>query len=433
MGRRAEAETWLENGVNILAPLVRDESARAEAVSTWSETASALAEHYNTTSRPKKALELIKQVIAANQQLATANPNAPRFRHRVAMSRQILAQSLKDERHADEAEAELTTAVADLEQLASQFADNVEYRDNVTSALNSLGLLLVSVSRWSEAEELFQKARSLMQQLLDGSPDSPEYQFGLANIVNNLGIVYRNTSRRDEAAKAYADAVEVKERLARNYPNRRSYTLDLGGSLCNCGNVARDAGRPEQSLEWYDRAEAELTKVLAQEPRHATALRFLQNTLVGRAHGLTQLARYDEALREVDRGLKLGSDKGTASFRMLRARILAHLGDHRAAVAASNDASKPEFGSVSKVEHARVYALSHAASTNDHSTPESDRVALADKYRAQAIDLLTQATRREKVVPDQLKHEDFKSLRAFPEFRSIVSRLGAPSRSEPDQ
>src|SRR5262249_48360670 len=139
------------------------------------------------------------------------------------------------------------------------------------------------------------------------------------------------------------------------------------------------AGQSEKAMGWHDRAIRTLETALRRDPQNAEAKTVLCYTRVMRAHALTDLQRYAEAM--ADWNIALGLGKADARFvRVLRAQTVAQSGDHAAAAAELGAMAKPEQAELPAWEVASAYGWAMNAAARDDKLSPSQRQQSLDDY-----------------------------------------------------
>jgi serine/threonine protein kinase len=227
-------------------------------------------------------------------------------------------------------------------------------------------------------------------------------------------------------------ALAIQERLAQNFPAVTEYQTSLAGTYVNLANLLRKQDA-QAALEPLDKAIERLDRVLRNEPRQASARRFLRNAHRVRANTYDQLAQHAAAAMDWEQALAL--EQGTSVNTTARSLCLslARAGQHRKAAAAADKLAARVSDNL-LLDLARAYAISATAAMRDQSLKPQERAKLAEAYAAKAIELIERAAKagqlgRSEPLKDSDSGADFASLRAQAAFRSLLERVSRKARS----
>jgi tetratricopeptide (TPR) repeat protein len=359
--------------------------------------------------------------LAVQEKLAAEFPGVPEYRQELANSHNCLALMLKDLGKRAEAEAAHRQALALQEKLATDFPAVPAYRQHLANSHYNLGLLLSRPGTRTEAEVACRQALALQEKLATDYPAVPAYRQDLARSHHNLGVLLDDRGKYPEAEAACRQALALQEGLAADFPTVPEYRQDLARSCMNVGVFLRRQKRPRDALEWFAKAISLLQTNLAHNAGTVADRLYLGDTHQRRALTLTDLHRYAEAIQDWDRAIELDEGPQRPAFRLRRAWVLAHAGDHARAVAEADDltrADKAPGGTL--YDAACVYGLSVPAAKDDAKRQEHYAgKALALLRRARDAGFFTSAAAVKHLQED----DDLAALRGHADFKQFVTEL----------
>jgi tetratricopeptide (TPR) repeat protein len=201
---------------------------------------------------------------------------------------------------------------------------------------------------------------------------------------SNRAFVLISLNRPADAEDACRSAIELNLRLVDNFPDAPAFAVSLGGSYCSLGQLLNTQGKLEESLTWYAKGISVLSEVVKREPELATAREFLRTAHGAHADNLARLERHAEAITDYDHALRLGAGKERDFLRLRRAISHAGLGEHAAAVTATEAViAESNLDGELLYNAAFVYTSAMKVVLAD--------AALREAYGARAVALLRQA------------------------------------------
>jgi serine/threonine-protein kinase len=371
-------------------------------------------------------------------------------------------------------------------KLAKDHPTAPDYQDDLGDSLIHMGLVYEQTGRYEQAVKVYGEAGNIYQLLAGDHPRIPEYRNSLARVHHNLGVAQERVRRSDLAEAAYVKACEQRERLVRDYPKISDYQFKLSESQCNLGLLYRDTGRLKQAgipldkareiqekltrdypdavrfrvslgntynglgrleslqnnhlaaLDWFDQSTWKLEAVLKQEPRHTQARRFLNIVYLRRVETLSQLNRYQDALHDLDKLLKLAGGAKSDPWRLLHAVTLARMGQYVPAMAEGEElASRQSVTADTLYNLACVSSLCSAAVRHDARLDKSEQDQRAEQLAARSVDLLKKAKAAgffEKVtqIEEMWKDKDLESVRERRDFQELFSMPPPTKKRRPE-
>ncbi|MCI0460036.1 MAG: protein kinase, partial [Gemmataceae bacterium] len=438
-GQSKEAETHFQQGLALLKRLVADFPAERgyQAQLAWSQTslASGL---MSDKGRLKEAETASRQALELYAKLVTIAPDHAGYRSGLAHGHEVLGGILGALGHHEEQETHSRQALAIYQKLTSDFP-TPDSRSRLARSYQVLGYFLGKRGRHAEQEAAYRQAIALYEKLVADFPVVATYRTDLAGVQDRLirNLVW--LKRSAEAESACRQWIAEREKLAVQFPAVLDYTEDWASSLRRLGFLFVDAKRPEAALEPFAQAIAILEPVVAKNPQPPQTPRsvwpqtrgILWDVHYGRATALGELGRKAEAVHHWDAVLELDDDKARSGLLIQRGWLLlklqAHLrqlvakGDHVQATTEANkltEAKKPA-GDLLYLA-AGVFSRSSAAAKED--------AALAERYAAQAVELLSAAAasgyfRNPTVRAELGKDSNLTPLRQREDYRRLLTQL----------
>jgi serine/threonine-protein kinase len=341
--------------------------------------------------------------------LAVAFPAVPEYRQMLAASHISLGNLLGGLDKWAEAEQGYRAALALQEPLAAAFPDAPAYRDELAGSHNNLGVVLKDLGKWAEAEQAYRAALALQERLAAAFPDVPEYRQELAHSHSNLGVLLAGLGKRAEAEQAYRTGLFTLEQLAAQYPAVPGYVIELAGSFVNLGNFVRNGGDAATAVGWRAKVIERLAPIVATAPRLIMAREVLRGGHWARALDFMRLTRYDAALPDWERAIKLEDGSDRVVLRLGRAECLARLGRaDDAATAAGELAHEPSADGNPLYNCACFLALAAAG-------PGADANAI------RAVELLRRAVAKGDCdIPELLADDDLAPLRSRFDYAALL-------------
>ena len=245
----------------------------------------------------------------------------------------MLALTLMEPGHRDEAETILRQCIAIGEALASDFPLVPSYRADLAGSYGNLATLLIGMGpdRREEAASVFDKAGRVFQSLVAEYPGVPSYRKDLAGLRGNLGHLFRDAHRWKDAEKSYREAVELVEALVAAEPTNADFKRALTGGKDNLALLL--AFRPD--LPVYDPARA---AGLAREATKLVPEKASSWIVLSLAH--YRMGNWKASVDAMERATRLGEgDELDSTDRFVLAMVRWRLGEKDAARALFNHAA----------------------------------------------------------------------------------------------
>ena len=330
-------------------------------------------------------------------------------------------------------------ALAECEELVREEPASPGYRAALAAALVSLANGLITAappgqppSHPEEVERYYLRAEQLRNDLAAEQPGARQHRLALAKIWINLGVLYQQDRdhRLADFQRCHDRAEADLVRLLDEEPHEVGYLIDLG--------QLRVIWAYEQlAQEKRDDAFADLTKnvtaleeVVRREPDAEQARLVLLRTYGVRAGVLDGLKRHEEAIADWKRLLELARPGPERDYqRLFLPLYYVRAGRHAEAVreVETLTAPLPNCPRPNQLIHlAQICAAAAAAVRADEKLPAKEQETLAEQYATRALELLAQARTaagEEKwleLARDLLGNDDFDPLRGRTEFQRLL-------------
>ena len=346
-----------------------------------------------------EAIAQCRQARAALAALPPGERDLPATRALLARSLYLAGRAAFVLNEPHEALAVCREAAAIYEQLAREDPANSTYRSAQSANLFWLGKLLCRLpGRAEEGVEVLQRCLVLGRELAVAHPDELDFLDHQAQALTDLGHTKQFIRRPDEARGEFVEALRIFRDLADRQPTNNEYRHRLIQGLCNVILVELNSGQVERARAVYDEARPLLERA---------------------ARDFAEVAAFRELIARAD---------------ALNAGILAKLGHHAAAVAATEQFLRrtPDIPLIMFLA-ADAVSLAAGAIDGDIELDPAARIALRQQYRRRVNDLLD-AARSAGLFNDPywldviLKDPDFNPMRGDTGFDRFVADLKGSRR-----
>jgi tetratricopeptide (TPR) repeat protein/tRNA A-37 threonylcarbamoyl transferase component Bud32 len=372
----------------------------------------------------------LREAVKLRRRLAEEFPGVAKFGtgHLTALTN--LATMLKKARRPREAGEAFAEAEAAADDVARRFPNDPETLSQSADLWSNHGLFLKQAGRLDEAERSLVKARDAVRGLAERHPDAVVYRERLGTFQLNLAGVL-SQARRDGAEREYRAALAVREELAARFPDRVRYAVDAAAVRVALGEHLPRVSRAEEGLAEVGRA-IELLHRAAPDPRASPEVRTaLREAHVRRADLLVELRRGREAVGDWDRAVELSDGNARQGHRLVRAEVLARMGETGRAVAEAEAVLAEPGGPDAKLLGvACVFSLASADGNRPAKARETfARRAMELLRRAQGGGYFTTAER----IGYARNDKDLNPLRPREDFRRWLAEIGraAPEPASP--
>jgi serine/threonine protein kinase len=375
------------------------------------------------------------------RKLAQDNLDNPDFQDDLADSLIHVGIVHEQTRHAKQAVTLYLEAGTIYQKLADDHPKLPNYRDSLARVHHNLGVAYERLGEPKLAEAAYDKSCEVREQLARDYPKIPDYSFSLSMTQYNLAFLFRVDGRLKQASAVLGKAHEIQNKLVEDYPAVIRYSVHLGKTCRGLGLLDLLQGKYQPALGWFDKSVQMLEAVLKQEPRQREARPSLNEAYKLRVETLTRLERYADALADLDRLLELAGGEKSDSLRLLRAVILARMGQHGSAM---TEADKL-FGEASMSPNmlydlACLCSLCSAAIRRHTGISKAQQDSQAEQYAVRAVELLKKARAAGFFTPaaieEMRKDKDLDVLRQRPDFQELLLKLqtnGQPEEAVQDR
>jgi tetratricopeptide (TPR) repeat protein len=321
----------------------------------------------------------------------------------------------------------LDHALTRLNDLDPADPEVIRQRQLVANVYPTLATKLKDQGRREEAARLLRGAQRVWEERLRNNPDDADAANELANGHYSLGALARDAGNLEEMQKEWEQAAEISKRIA---SRDVEYAVNLGRTYYNLGVGAAEARKLDLVVEWQTRAIDVLEPICQREPSRKDWSWFLCWAHVGRGLAWRDQKNPPKALPDLERAAELAEEEDGLRIRLegvALARV--DLGDH-ARAAADADAVVQARPKNAEFLHAAagVHGRCAGAAVGAAALSEPERMALRDRYRDRAIELLRQAKaagayRTEKARKELREDASFAALRGDATFEAVVREL----------
>ena len=324
-----------------------------------------------------------------------------------------------------------------LEQLVRENPLQADYEYRLASHYESTGALLGAERKLPEQLQTYGKAVAVFEKLLRANSNNAEYANGAAQVYISLGLAHRNAERFEPADVALRRAADLFERLTAKPGAEPAFSVSLGGVYLRLASLGIRQQQPEAALPWTDKAIAVLQSLPAEAGRtDKNRSAYLMDAHWSRAEAFELLKRFPEAAKEWATAIELDPKYSYESLRHKRANALRLAGELKQATALADEfAQRPGVTSGEIYDAACLYSLASGSAAKDERLGARERTALAARYADRACAWLKQAENAKYFdQPQQVEHlkgdTDIDPIRQHPEYRQLLMRLDAGSKSE---
>jgi tetratricopeptide (TPR) repeat protein len=184
------------------------------------------------------------------------------------------------------------------------------FQSDLAIVCNDLGNLLDNLGQPAEALRVQQKGLAIREVLARARPHGARYQNELSKSHANIGSLLANTGRQAEALQSYEKAREIVEQALAARPANLEFESDLGKAFNTLASIQADLAidhgaigdllaqmnQPSESLRSYQKAEAIMEQVVAENPEADEYQRLLASMELSLAWRRRTAREFEEAL-----------------------------------------------------------------------------------------------------------------------------------------
>ena len=254
--------------------------------------------------RPDEGIAFNEEAVTYYQKLADAQPDAYRFRNRLAQLHNNIAASSWDLGKVEDAVTAERQALLSWRKSADAYPAVNQLANNVAFGLNNLGDFLNANGRPAEALEALSESRPIVQKL---SAVRPELK-GLSAQSGSEFPLHRqgggSTGVVEGAQESFEKAAAIWLRLADEDPSsKNTYQSEAADILGLFGQSLLKAGRSAQATTVFARERSIRQRLADAVPANASYRGGLANCETNTAAGLIELGRLSEARACCDRAI----------------------------------------------------------------------------------------------------------------------------------
>ena len=375
-----------------------------------------------------------QDAVALWKQLAQEHPDVPGFQSRLARTYHNWASLGGVIANAGELFRESLRISG---QLAKQHPGLPGYQSQLANAYLNASKRHFQAGRTLQAEQDGRQALTIFEKLTREHPEIPEYAEKLIGARIAFGLRSYRLGREEQAEAMYRSALEAAEQQSRKGFKSHGIAHSLAVCRSNLADIEEGRRKPAEALAGYAQALRELQPVLEAGYRPADTRKTLRDIHWGRARALTQLDKFDEALRAWDRAIELDSGAQRPWFRMSRLAALAASGEHSLATKQA-EATVPQARHSGEALYrlAIIYALASHSVHRDAKLPAAARGGRAQQYAARTVEFLHMARatgwfRQDGKMARLNREAAFHPLRERPDWKNFFRQLEADKNYPP--
>jgi tetratricopeptide (TPR) repeat protein len=381
-----------------------------------------------------QAAEAFRQAVAIHKSLAENLPSIGSYQWDLAGIYANMASFQDRTGKAEQAIETLQLALTVSEKAAARYPQVLAYHGQVADLLLNLGEHHGKAAREADMIGAWTKAMSYLERLECTTPEMVDLHTRLASNWNRVAQVRASKGDMAGAAQVCHYEATLREKLARRAKAPPVEVFRLG-EVCRqlCIYLER-AKKPEDALTWAEKGTHVLGGIPQDNDQQRQAVReLLLGIYQTQARVLGQLKRYAESIALWDRALGISSERERTILRLQRALAIAHSGDHKwAAEEAETLAAAAMLPGPILYDLGCGFALAAAAARQDLKLPESERAKRADKYAAQAMEILTKAKatgffKAPAQVANLQTDPDLDALRKREDFKALQAEVAPKS------
>jgi serine/threonine-protein kinase len=437
-----EALPKMDKAIEIAGRLVRDFPERVEyrevlAASLLNRGALALANDQLTKAEPDlvQAVETLKPVVSRKEP-------PPEDVLTLVFALNNLAQVHRKLDQKDRALKDFDDTIAALEPLARDHPDRREYQSALATALYNRGKLLQDTGQFERSEGDLFRAVAKFKELTSAKDATVAELRDFGTALTNLALLRQQLRRPDDALRDFDRAVSVLEPLAHGPSVRRDVRGPLAKSLLQRGLAQFAAERLGKAESDFRKTSEYLTPLASSSDAVPDDLRDLGDAYFNLAQVHARLKRPDDALATLEQAIgvheRLGNGPGGGIPPLwrdlkLKCQWLEQRGDHLeiARVAERLPALRPDDPG-SYVHAARTLAFCTFPTTLGVKREDDAFEGLSRGYADRAMKILSEASRRGFIGPDELEQKVYDVMRGRDDFRRLHDDLKRKARSRAD-
>ena len=268
-----------------------------------------------------KALELMREAVAAGEGLVARDPTNTEWQRDLSVSHNRIGDVLLGRGDLEGALQEYRELLAIGERLAAKDPENSSWQRDMAAGHQKIGDVLALQSDLGGTRKEYRETLTICQRLAAKEPGNAEWQRNLSVSHRKLGDVLRVKGDVLGALREYRRALPIAEQLADQDPTDVVWQRDLGMTHLQVGDVLRAQGDLEGALREYWEDLVITERLAAQDPANvewqtdlvATRMRFValidEEKAEGRKEALRLLRRNLEILVPLQAEGRLRADQ----------------------------------------------------------------------------------------------------------------------------
>ena len=380
------------------------------------------------TGKHKQAIEVVKQGIAIDQNLASEEKTDMATRN-LAVSYHFLSNSYMDMNELDSAIEYAEQCKLLYEKMSIKETNNPQMIHEISGNLVNLAYMYQVKNRLDDALALYDKAEDAYRALVAAAPNIARFKSALASTLNNKGLLFDENENHVQAREMYEQSLRIKERMTEDAPNVVEQAISLGGGYVNFGGYFHRLRDYQAAIQWYSKGIETLTPLVEKLPGNKSAETFLLNAYSNRYLAFRRVDDHKNAINDMEYLLSHVSDPGKLrSIKGLYAQSNAFIGNHNKASQLAVEMRPDSVSDRDFYNLAFIHALAVESANADSRLTEPEKIEVLSKYVTRAIEDLramyeTKALSKAQFL-DLLKNNPYmKPLHGDQAFERFVSEF----------
>jgi tetratricopeptide (TPR) repeat protein len=158
-------------------------------------------------------LEVLKEVVAIRERVATANPTNATWQHHLALAYILLGNSLFERSDPERALVPWRKSLAIMERLTAIYPQQIDWQIDLGAVLNRVGDTVRHAGQFQEALKIFQRQLQITEKVLATDPQNSLARANLGVDKERMGWIFFALGRLEDALPYLDEAVQIKTAL----------------------------------------------------------------------------------------------------------------------------------------------------------------------------------------------------------------------------
>jgi tetratricopeptide (TPR) repeat protein len=235
---------------------------------------------FKHTGQKEELIAANERALELRERLVAKHGEVPQYRRDYLSSLSWKLVRLREQGKQKEFELLTQRRAGELEKLADEYPNVAGYRIDLAAALKDLAAIATRAGRNADAEKLLSRAWDIRVKLLVNDPQFANMD-GLIDFASEAASLQRALGRLEDADMTIKRVYELEEQLAAKHAEERTQNgyrwVFVHTARIYAGYLAA-TGRPQESIAPLKKAVEALEKLVAEDPTHHEAWRFLADT-----------------------------------------------------------------------------------------------------------------------------------------------------------